>query len=277
MADINTPNYDLVKSFLRTNDFPLDKSSVWTNLDAAKAYATGESGRLSKTSYVGQVLAVIENNEVKVYKIGYNRETGKRELQELGGVIDREVKIGNTTIEPGTPIADVLEMLDEIITTEEPIDIDGEPIPSGTTINEALQLVVDKLLEKIGSAGIHADDIVPADDDIYVEQAGAGVIIGVRGISNNHVTVLDNRTVKITFSNGAVLTSEPTFLDEVTVGPFPQTTTAGNFWILSTTSYEEQPEDNQPGVVRPGNSVTITNLLEAPVGEIEITATETTL
>lgn len=268
--------YDIAKGFQRTNDFPLDKSSVFTSLQLAKDYVDGK-GKLGKTSYLGQVLAVVENNEVHIYKIGFNTEEGKRELQELGGILDREVVIGNITIPPGTPIADVLEMLDEIITTtDEIMDGDGDVIvPTGTTINESLELIINYLLDKISSAGVHAEDII-GDGDTYVEQAGEGKVkIGVHGISNDTPIVLDReRTVTIHFG-GEIgdRVSESTWFDDVEFENLPETPQTGGVWKLSTTSYAETPEDETPEWIEPGHSVKITNLLDADTDNVEITAT----
>lgn len=64
-------NLDWNFSFERKDAFPIDRSSVFTSLEDAKKYAKGEddSRFLSGTSYVGQIISVVENNTVNVYKI----------------------------------------------------------------------------------------------------------------------------------------------------------------------------------------------------------------
>lgn len=77
MAIYNLPNYVAANGFgmplniRRGNPDPLDNSSVWESLDAAKNYAKNDP-----VAYVGQILSVVdhENNIVDVYKI--NDEAG---------------------------------------------------------------------------------------------------------------------------------------------------------------------------------------------------------
>ena len=54
-------------SFKRQGAFPLDSKSVFQSLNDAKSYAQDTSD--SATSYVGQIISVVENNTVNVYKI----------------------------------------------------------------------------------------------------------------------------------------------------------------------------------------------------------------
>lgn len=55
---------------------PLDRSSIFSSLEDAKAYASGgnDSRGLSQTSYVGQIITVFEDDNVDVYKINVDRE-----------------------------------------------------------------------------------------------------------------------------------------------------------------------------------------------------------
>lgn len=72
MAVFNVPNYKdadglgFPLNFRRGNPNPLDNSSVWASLDAAKIYASTDP-----TAYVGQVLSVVNEDDgsVDVYKI----------------------------------------------------------------------------------------------------------------------------------------------------------------------------------------------------------------
>lgn len=271
--------YDIAKGFQRTNDFPLDKSSVFTSLAAARDYAE-KRGPLGKTSYLGQVLAVVENNEIHIYKIGLNKDTNARELQELGGIIDRRIVIGNVTIEPGTPIADVLEMLNDIIITTEPIVIDGDVIvSSGTTFNDALILVVDKLVEKINESGIDEDEfrnllkqtISGADEDVSVIEDGNKLLIKVNGISNDDVIVLDReRTITLNFGNGIPSMTGVTLFDDIMFANIPDTVPSGGVWKIDA---------NLDGIVvlpnelfEPGDTVTITGLTNIDGDSVDLTA-----
>jgi hypothetical protein len=55
---------------------PLDRSSMFSSLADAIAYASGgnDSRGLSQTSYIGQIITVFENDAVDVYKINASRE-----------------------------------------------------------------------------------------------------------------------------------------------------------------------------------------------------------
>ena len=67
---------DWANVFVRTGDFPLDRSSIFSSYDDAVLYAAGtgkDSRGLGKTSYIGQIITVYEEGKVDVYKIGENR------------------------------------------------------------------------------------------------------------------------------------------------------------------------------------------------------------
>ena len=111
--------YDIAKSFQRTKEFPLDRTSVFNSLEAATSYAAGE-GPLGKTSYLGQVLAVVEGTNVEVYKIGYDTVTGRRILQAIGGadgqaVTTESITIGNVTIPVGSDLTDALNGIKDVV------------------------------------------------------------------------------------------------------------------------------------------------------------------
>lgn len=72
---------DWAMPFQRTGGFPLDRTDLFSSLDDAKKYAAGgeDSRGLSGSSYVGQIITVWENSEVKAYQIQEDRS-----LKELG-------------------------------------------------------------------------------------------------------------------------------------------------------------------------------------------------
>lgn len=86
----------------RTNGFPLDRTDMFASYDDAVAYAKGDgtdSRKLGKTSYVGQLITVFENDTVTVFKINADRKIepvsgtilSKSEydnMKELGKLID---------------------------------------------------------------------------------------------------------------------------------------------------------------------------------------------
>lgn len=68
----NVPTLDWALSFKRTGKFPLDLSSWFDSYADAVAYAKGDGTdkrQLGGSRIIGQILSVVENNEVKIYKI----------------------------------------------------------------------------------------------------------------------------------------------------------------------------------------------------------------
>ena len=284
MADNNTKTlkYDIAKSFQRTKDFPLDLSSVFFSKDAAVAYATGGS-----ISYLGQIIAVVNSaatqNKVSVFKIGLN-SNNQRELQELGGIIDRQITIGGTVVEPGTPIADVLEIIDDVITPKDPIIVDGEVIvQSGVTTNEALQIIVENLIEKIGDAGIDEDafhdllkqSISGADEDVTVTEEGDVLLINVNGISNPNVIELDkDRYITLNFGSGVQPITAMTPTGDYT---FEETIPEGVWRVNSkpegVTTYQVFDNGNPPAETiffETGYKIKIDGLNQVDSAEVEI-------
>lgn len=87
----NAQMLDWAKSLKRTTTKPLDVSSIFDSLTDAEDYIKGDGSDkrgLGKTSYIGQIITVYENNEVKSYQIGLQQIEGtsnyERVLQPLG-------------------------------------------------------------------------------------------------------------------------------------------------------------------------------------------------
>ena len=275
--------YDIAKGFQRTNSFPLDNTSVFSSFADAEEYAKG-GGKFGKTSYLGQVLAVVENNEIRIYKIGLKKNTNERELQELGGIIDKLIYVGNVPIQPGTPIADVLEIIDNIITPKDPIIVDGEVIvQSGVTTNEALQIIVENLIEKIGDAGIDEDafhdllkqSISGADEDVTVTEEGDVLLINVNGISNPNVIELDkDRYITLNFGSGVQPITAMTPTGDYT---FEETIPEGVWRVNSkpegVTTYQVFDNGNPPAETiffETGYKIKIDGLNQVDSAEVEI-------
>lgn len=67
---------DWAMPFQRTGKFPLDRTQLFSSYDDAVAYAKGDgsdSRKLGGTSYVGQIIVVVENGQVLAYKIDADR------------------------------------------------------------------------------------------------------------------------------------------------------------------------------------------------------------
>jgi hypothetical protein len=95
---------DWGNTFIRTGNFPLDRSSIFDSYEDAVKYAQGDGSdkrKLGKTSYIGQIITVYENDIVTVYKIN-----GNRELEEVGGNINDNFK------EPSVIVTSNLDEID---------------------------------------------------------------------------------------------------------------------------------------------------------------------
>lgn len=71
---------------VRSNDTPLDRSSIFGSLSDAEKYAKGDgsdSRAIGKTSYVGQFVAVYENGVVDIYQI-----TEEKTLRKVTNEVD---------------------------------------------------------------------------------------------------------------------------------------------------------------------------------------------
>ncbi len=78
---------------VRSNDTPLDRTSIFGSLEDAKKYAKGDGSdknALGKTSYIGQFIAVYENGVVDIYQI-----TEEKTLRK----VTNEVDLKNTKLE----------------------------------------------------------------------------------------------------------------------------------------------------------------------------------
>ena len=103
---------DWANVFVRTGNFPLDRSSIFSSYNDAVLYASGtgnDSRGLGKTSYVGQILTVYENDEVNVYKINPDRS-----LEPVGSG-NGSVAISNVTIVDGKVQEATAENIGQII------------------------------------------------------------------------------------------------------------------------------------------------------------------
>ena len=103
---------DWANVFVRTGNFPLDRSSIFSSYDDAVLYAIGvgnDSRGLGKTSYVGQIITVYENDEVNVYKINPDRS-----LEPVGSG-NGSVAISNVTIVDGKVQEATAENIGQII------------------------------------------------------------------------------------------------------------------------------------------------------------------
>lgn len=155
--------YDIAKSFQRTGNFPLDVTSIFNSLADATAYVEG-NGPLGQTCYAGQILAVVQNNEVNVYKVGIDATTHNKVLQSIGSgeggnvTTDQTINIGDTTIPVGTDLTDALGIVADVINDmgstdgklTENIVVDGVTYATaGTPITTVINAIFSKIIHSV--------------------------------------------------------------------------------------------------------------------------------
>lgn len=84
---------DWARVFQRTDSTPLDRTSMFSSYDDAVQYASGgnDSRGLSGTSYIGQIVTVYENDQVKIYKINSDRTLSSIDSQVALENIDESI------------------------------------------------------------------------------------------------------------------------------------------------------------------------------------------
>lgn len=89
----------------RSDAFPLDRSSVFSSIEDAKKYITGEAAderKLGATSYAGQIISVYDSktNQIRPYLVQIL-------LDDSGNITGRILKelalASNSSTSPGTP------------------------------------------------------------------------------------------------------------------------------------------------------------------------------
>lgn len=128
-------SWDLPVYLHRQNPVPLDETSVFTSFEAAQQYASDEQ----RMAYPGQIISVVTESEVKVYKInnGQLEELGKGSLvtdqnpkllakaDNIGQIIylTTQVQDGEDTYSPGPYIVSGAGTVSKIGTTSASGDI----------------------------------------------------------------------------------------------------------------------------------------------------------
>ena len=158
-------SWDLAVYFNRQNPLPLDKTSVYNSLEAAQKYASE-----NVKAYPGQIISVVTESEVKVYKInnGKLEELGKGSLvtdqnpkelattDNVGQIIylTKDVKVtegsGEVTYSSGPYIVSGAGEVSKIGTTSASGDIAGD-------VN-ALKGKVSTLESTVGKKGSGSDN-----------------------------------------------------------------------------------------------------------------------
>ncbi|MBP5723246.1 MAG: InlB B-repeat-containing protein [Bacteroidales bacterium] len=242
MADTNF-KYDIAKPFQRTGAFPLDRTSVFTSISAATAYAAGD-GSLGKSSYLGQVLAVVEGNSVDIYKIGYDSSLGKRVLIPIEGgggseisadqvIIYRSIPVGDRVIPVGATVTEAFQIaadaVDDMGSADgkltEDIYVDGvKYAESGTSITTVLGDVYDKIIH---NSGVVSKDIEDSEGNVIIEEGDTNTeafekLVDYMGSLSPNLEFVGDEDIEITVSGNVVSigvkgisnSDEPMVLDE---------------------------------------------------------------
>lgn len=172
-----TSKLDWAFPFQRTGAFPLDRSVLFSTLADATAYAKGDGSDargLGGTSYVGQIISVLEGEGVSAYLIGYDRKLVKLAATTTTGDLAADLDSLEETV--GTLTETVTKLTDKVDTVEDKADANAEAI---TSLQNGLADVYTKVEtdEKIGAAVAGAAHlkrvIVDSIDDIDVDAADA--------------------------------------------------------------------------------------------------------
>lgn len=158
-----TSKLDWAMPFQRTGAFPLDRSSIFSSLADATKYAAGagdDERGLGGTSYVGQTIAVYDNETVTLYIINTNRTLKKVGTTPVGDEKTIVVAENGTVSLKGIAGLSFTGEDGQAISYQ-PLLVNGEltwVIPSKTTVEglsaeiEALKTSVGKLTTTVGDS-----------------------------------------------------------------------------------------------------------------------------
>ena len=179
-----TSKLDWSFPFQRVDSFPLDRTSLFSSLSDAQAYALGldkkgnarDSRKLAGASYVGQTLSVYdkENNKINVYVIETDRslkEVGSaaniEELERILADLQKEIGKAATDTEKATGLYALLDLKankDDVFTKEQTL----QEIVKGVSSSQHLKR---KIVVSIDSIDLDAPD---ADLYIYMVPNASG-------------------------------------------------------------------------------------------------------
>ena len=150
-----TSKLDWAMPFQRTGAFPLDRSSIFSSLADATKYAAGagdDERGLGGTSYVGQTIAVYDNETVTLYIINTNRTLKKVGTTPVGD--EKTIVVaenGTVSLKGITGLSFTGE--DGQAVSYQPLLVNGEltwVIPSKTTV-EGLSAEIEALKTAVGT------------------------------------------------------------------------------------------------------------------------------
>lgn len=184
--------YDIFMPFQRTSNFPLDRSSVFSSYNDALKYAEGagdDEKKLGKTSYLGQVIAVVDVNlrSVQIYKVVFNPlNPNQKSLSLIGegggsggsGTLDYPIYLDEETILPaGTPLTDAIAAIVTYFNRKIEEKGDGKVQDvqiNGTTILDA-EGIANFIFSNIG--------------DVSATVTGNTIVLNVTKITNDEIVI----------------------------------------------------------------------------------------
>lgn len=170
-----TSKLDWAFPFQRTGAFPLDRSVLFSSLEDAKKYAVGDGSderALGGTSYVGQIISVLDNEEVAAYVITKARGLMKLAATTATGDIAQDVADLQGKLE--TLTSTVSDLSEQVNTLEG--SIDGKISSAIAKADHLTRVIVDSLDEiDLPSANENAIYMVKNGDkyDEYMVVNGA--------------------------------------------------------------------------------------------------------
>ena len=159
--EIYKSQMDWQNVFVRTSNFPLDRSSIFGSYEDALKYAKGDGSDirgLGKTSYVGQIIAVYEEGVVSVYKI-----SGKDEMDSD----NKTVEIKERGLEELISRGDVNQLIADAILSDD-FEAQTKKIISATSINSDLIYNFEETTKDIIANENIISDKVITDDKITI-------------------------------------------------------------------------------------------------------------
>lgn len=165
-----TSKLDWAFPFQRTGAFPLDRSVLFSSLADAKAYAKGDGSderALGGTSYVGQIISVLDEGEVAAYVI-----TNARGLMKLAAT--------TATGDLATDVADLQGKVESVASKAEENAVAIEVMKPDVEANKA---AVAELNTKI------ADVYTKSETDAKIGEAVAAAPHMVRKVVENLTAV----------------------------------------------------------------------------------------
>lgn len=158
-----TSKLDWAFPFQRTGAFPLDRSVLFSTLADAQAYAKGDGSderALGGTSYVGQVISVLDEGEVAAYII-----TKTRSLMKLAAT----TASGDLSSDIAKLQGDLSSLNDKVIGNTDSIKSVKTEVEKNTAAIAAIGDVDKKINEAIAAADHLSRKIVDSVEDINVD------------------------------------------------------------------------------------------------------------